>query len=515
VKIVKPKHIVIDGSSLTVEQVDAIARGGTFVEIAPKAMKAVEENRRLLDKLVVTGTPIYGVTTGIGELARVQLSPEVGEELQKRIVYSHSAATGKVIPEGNARAALLLRINTLIKGYSGVRPVLVELMLNMLNRGVTPEIYEKGSLGVSGDLSPLSMIGEVIMGEGHAYYKGRRYIGGMALRKAGLKPLTLSYKEGLGVINGSQAFTGVGALAVFDAELLAKNTLIASAMTIDCLQSAFTAFDPAVHKVRGFKGQQLVAAAIRRLTRGSQIIPDNKGKVQDAYSLRCTPQITGPSLDAIQYVRSQIETEMNAVADNPLFFTKEQQYKAAGNFHGQPCAMALDFLAIAVSEFASLSERHTNRLLNPNLSGGLPDFLVEGKGLNSGMMVAQYTQAALASENKVLSHPAVVDSISVSADQEDHVSMGPIAARKVTEIIRNTETVIGIEMMCAAQAMDFKKPLKPGKGSQVAYAEIRRHVKRLIDDRPLHPDIKAMTALVRSGQIVNAVEDEVGPLKIS
>jgi histidine ammonia-lyase len=500
---------------LTVEQVDAVARQGTFVEISAKALKAVEDNRRLLDKLVVAGKPIYGVTTGIGELARVQLSPEVGEELQKRIVYSHSAATGKVIPEGDARAALLLRLNTLIKGYSGVRPILIDLMLQMLNRGVTPEIYEKGSLGVSGDLAPLSMIAEVVMGEGHAYYKGRRYLGAVALRKAGLKPLTLSYKEGLGVINGSQAFTGVGALAIFDAERLAKNALIASSMTIDCLQSSFTAFHPAVHKLRGFRGQRLVAAAIRKLTKGSQIIPDNKGKVQDAYSLRCTPQVLGPSLDAIQYIRGQIETEMNAVADNPLFFTKEQKYRAAGNFHGQPCAMALDFLAIAMSEFASLSERHTNRLLNPALSGGLPDFLVEGKGLNSGMMVAQYTQAALVSENKVLSHPAVVDSISVSADQEDHVSMGPIAARKVTEIIRNVETVIGVEMMCAAQAMDFKKPLKPGKGSQAAYAEVRRHVKRLIDDRPLHPDIKAMTDLVKSGLIVKAVEDAVGPIQIA
>lgn len=333
------------------------------------------------------------------------------------------------------------------------------------------------------------------------------------MKAAGIKTLKLSYKEGLGLINGTQAFTGRGVLAIHDAELLAKNAIIAAGMTVDCVQSSVTCFDARVHKIRNHRGQQIAAENIRRLIAGSKTIPANKGKVQDAYSLRCIPQVLGPSLDALAYATQTHLCEMNGVSDNPLFFTKDNEYIAAGNFHGQAVAMVQDFLAIAITELGDLAERHTNRLMNPILSG-LPDFLVEGKGLNSGLMVAQYTQAALLGENRVLCHPAVVDNVSVSADQEDHVCMGSVTAMKLSSIIRNTEIIIAIQMMSAAQGLDFKLPLSPGKGTQAAYKAIRRKLKRLIDDRALYPDIDIVTEMVRSGEIVEAVEKAVGKIKL-
>ena len=332
------------------------------------------------------------------------------------------------------------------------------------------------------------------------------------MEKAGIRTWTLSFKEGLGLINGSQMMTGCGALALYDSERLFKTAQIASAMTIDVLKSVLKAFDARVHRVRPFPGQNAVAANIRTLVEGSEILAQPNPKVQDAYSLRCVPQVLGASRDALEWVRKQLEIEMNSAADNPLFFPEDNAHIAAGNFHGQPIAIALDLLAIAMSEVASLSERHTNRLLNPTLSS-LPAFLVEGRGLNSGMMVSQYTAAALVSENKVLSHPASVDSISVSADQEDHVSMGPIAARKAAEIIKNVGAVVAIELMCAAQALEFRKPLKPSKASQIVYSEIRKVAEPLIDDRPLYPDINKIAELVRSNKILNVVENEVGILE--
>jgi histidine ammonia-lyase len=507
--------VTINGEDMTVDRLAAICHQSAKVKIAPRASAAVKANRRVIERKVAAGIPIYGVTTGIGEFARISINAAQSAELQKRIVYSHSAAVGKEIPECDVRAAMALRLNTLCKGYSGVRPVIVETLAAMLNKGVHPIINEKGSLGTSGDLSPLSQMAEVVMGEGRAIYKGRRMSGGAAMKAAGIKPIVLTYKEGLGLINGTQAFTGVGALAVHSARLLAKNAIIAAGFTVDCISSAsaFSAFDPRVHKVRNHRGQQIAAENIRRLIAGSKTLPGNKAKVQDAYSLRCIPQILGASLDALDHVEKVHLCEMNGVSDNPLFFTADDVYLAAGNFHGQPVAMTQDYLAIAVSEFASLAERHTNRLLNPVLSG-LPDFLVEGKGLNSGLMVSQYTSAALVSENKVLSHPACVDSISVSADQEDHVCMGSVTAMKLTDIIRNTEIVVAIQLLCCAQAMDFRRPLTGGKGSEAAYKVIRSKVKRLINDRVLYPDINKVTELVRDGSIVTAVEKAVGAIKL-
>lgn len=507
------REVVINGQDLTVELVDAVCRGKAKIRLAESARRAIKANRDVIERKVKSGVPIYGVTTGIGEFARIQISPSQGEELQKRIVYSHAAATGDPISEDAVRAAMLLRINCLSKGYSGVRPVLVETLVQMLNRGVHPVIYEKGSLGTSGDLSPLSMMAEVVMGEGRADFRGKRMRGSAAMKAAGIKPLKLSFKEGLGLINGTQAFTGRGVLSLHDAQLLTKNAIIAAGMTADCVQSSVTCFDPRVHKIRNHRGQQVVAENIRRLIAGSKTIPANKGKVQDAYSLRCIPQVMGPTLDALAYAIQTHVYEMNGVSDNPLFFTKDNEYLAAGNFHGQAVAMVQDFLAIAITELGDLSERHTNRLMNPVLSG-LPDFLVEGKGLNSGLMVAQYTQAALLAENRVLCHPAVVDNVSVSADQEDHVCMGSVTAMKLASIVRNTEIIIAIQLMSAAQGLDFKLPLTPGKGTQAAYKAIRRKLKRLIDDRVLYPDIDIATAMVRSGEVVEAVEKVVGKIKL-
>jgi len=507
------KDVILTGDDLNIEQIDAVCRGPAIVNLSEKAKDAVTANRAVIERKVKANTPIYGVTTGIGEFASIQISPEQGEELQKRIVYSHAAAVGKAIPECDVRAAMLLRANVLAKGYSGVRLQIVETLVQMLNKRVHPVIYQKGSLGTSGDLAPLSQMAEVVMGEGWADYNGQRMPGAEAMKAAGIETLTLSYKEGLGLINGTQAFTGVGALALFDAMKLAKNTIIAAAMTFDCIGSNISGLDPRVHKIKNHRGPIVVAENLRRIIEESQTIPANKGKVQDAYSLRCIPQIIGPSLDAIMYALREHLDEINGVADNPLFFTDEDEYLAGGNFHGQAVAMAQDFLCIAVSELADLAERHTNRLLNPVLSG-LPDFLIEGKGLNSGLMVAQYSAAALVSENKILSHPAVVDNISVSADQEDHVCMGSVTAKKLTEIVRNTEIVIAIQLMSAAQALDFKRPLKAGMGTEAAYKVIRNKLEKLVNDRPLYPDIEIVTDLVRDGSIVEAVEKAVGEIKL-
>jgi histidine ammonia-lyase len=507
-------EVVLDGNSLSIEQIAAVAREGARVSVSPKAVEAVQKSRDVIERFVAEDKAIYGVTTGIGEFARIRITHEQSSELQRRIIYSHSAGTGVPQPEDVVRAAMVCRANTLAKGYSGVRVSLLDTVIEMINRNVVPYINEKGSVGTSGDLSPLSQFAEVAIGEGRAWYKGELLPGGEAMERAGIKPTDLTYKEGLGLINGSQMMTAGAALLIYDAERILKNAAIASAMALDALRAVDRPFFPLVHRVRPFRGQNAVAANLLRLFEGSEIMANKTGKVQDGYSMRCTPQIMGPSYDTAEYVRTIVNTEVNAAADNPLFFGEENEYFAAGNFHGQGIGMAVDFLCIAMSEVANLSERHTNRMLNPVLSG-LPDFLVEGKGLNSGLMVSQYTAAALVSENKVLSHPASVDSISVSADQEDHVSMGPIAIRKCTEILKNVRTVLAIEMMSAAQAYEFHGGRRPGKGTAVAYDLIRKKVPPLKDDRVLHPDIEAIRQMVEDCSILEAVESEVGPLLLA
>jgi len=516
--------ITIDGKHLTIEQVEQVARKGAVVELDASAYRRMEASQAIVDRLVRENAAVYGVTTGIGEFARIRISQEQCEELQRRIIYSHAAGTGDVQPPDVVRAAMLARLNVLAQGCSGVRPICAEAFRALLNNGIAPVVYEKGSVGCSGDLSPLSQLALVILGEGEAFVDGKRIPGGEALAQAGLMPLRPTYKEGLGLINGTQMMTGEAALLLCDTARLYKNALIAYAMALDALKAVERAYHPAVHAARPYPGAIATAAALRQLFAESEILADPSGKVQDGYSMRCTPQIFGPSLDTYHHVRQQVETELNSAIDNPLFIPEEDAYFAAGNFHGQGVAMAMDFLAIATAECASLAERHTNRLLNPVLSG-LPDFLVEGKGLNSGLMVAQYTQAALVSENRVFCHPAVVDNVSLSADQEDHVNMGPVAVRKYKEILKNTQVVVAIEMYAAAQAMDFRlrgmtrtgvdaKPARPGKGTGAAYSLIREHVPFLEDDRPLVFDIEKIAALVRTNAVVEAVESAVGEIML-
>ncbi|MFH1313848.1 MAG: histidine ammonia-lyase [Candidatus Eisenbacteria bacterium] len=502
--------VQIDGERLKIEDVHEVARNHARVKLAPKAARAVVRCRKTVEDLVAEGQLIYGVTTGIGELSRVRVPPEVGEELQKRIVYSHSAGVGDFFEEDEVRGAMLLRANLLAKGYSAVRLSTLRTLIKMINKNVIPAINEKGSVGTSGDLSPLSQMAEVVMGEGRAFYKGKLMSGKKAMATAGIKPVNLSFKEGLGLINGTQMFTACGALRLYDAIKLAKTAMIASAMSADALRTPLGGYDKRVHEIRPYNGQNIVAANLRKLLRGSRLA--GKGtKVQDAYSLRCIPQVYGPSVDALHYARQQIEIEMNSAVDNPLFFSADRERISCGNFHGQPVAMVLDLLAIAVSEIGGLSERHTNRLMNPNLNVGLPAFLVKGEGLNSGLMVAQYTAASLCSENKLLSHPAIVDNFSMAADQEDHVCMGPIAARKLKEIVRNVINILAIEMMSAAQALDFLDG-KPGVGTAAAYKEIRKVVRPLKQDRVLYPDIQAIAKKVAGWDILNAVEAKSGKI---
>jgi histidine ammonia-lyase len=400
-------------------------------------------------------------------------------------------------------------------GRTGVRESTLDFYIDMFNKGVVPVVNLKGSVGTSGDLSPMSQLAEVCLGEGEAFLNGERMPGGEALKRVGMKPLELTYKEGLGLINGSQMMTGEACLQLVDARRMIKAAIVAAAMMLDALKGVLKAYHPLLHGARPHPGQQCVARSLNKIFAGSEIMADKSDKVQDGYSMRCTPQVIGPAIDIWWLAKEWIERELNAPgADNPLFFADENIFLTGGNFHGQGIGLAIDYLTIAIAELADLSERHTNRLLNPVLSG-LPDFLVEGKGLNSGLMVAQYTAASLVSENKVFCHPASCDSISVSADQEDHVSMGPVAIRKFNEVLKNVANVLGIEMMSAAQAMDFRTPLKPGKGTQVAYDVIRKYVKHLDDDRVLYPDVIKCGELVWSGELVDAVEAEIGEIDIA
>ncbi|HDS30031.1 MAG TPA: histidine ammonia-lyase [Firmicutes bacterium] len=506
--------VQLDGKTLTIEQVASIAREGGKLSLTKEAREKVKAGEATVVKLVESGEAIYGVTTGIGEFARIRIDPEMGSELQKRIIYSHAAGCGDLFPPEVVKSAMVARANVMATGHTGTRESTVDFYIEMFNRGVVPVVNEKGSVGTSGDLSPLSQLAEVCLGEGEAFVDGVRMSGAEALKKVGLEPLVLSYKEGLGLINGSQMMTGEACLQLMDARRMIKSAIIAAAMTIDALKGVLKAYHPLLHAARPHPGQMTVAKYLNDIFADSEIMADKSGKVQDGYSMRCTPQVQGPTIDIWHFAKQWIERELNSAADNPLFFPEQNLHLAGGNFHGQGIGLAIDYLTIAVAELADLSERHTNRLLNPVLSG-LPDFLVEGRGLNSGLMVAQYTAASLVSENKVFCHPGSCDSISVSADQEDHVSMGPISIRKFNEVLKNVAVVIGIEAMCAAQAFDFRKPQKPGRGCKAAYDLIRKHVERLEDDRVLYPDVIKCGELVWSGELVDVVEGEIGEIDIS
>ena len=504
---------IIDGETLSINDVVSVARNFEKVELSPDARKKVMKCREFVESLVASEKVVYGVTTGFGAFDSVFISKEQSEKLQENLILSHSAAVGDPLSEDIVRATMLLRANSLSKAYSGVRVEIIETLIIMLNGGVHPVIPEKGSLGASGDLANLAHMVLVMLGKGEAFYKGDRMSGKDAMERAGISTVKLSSKEGLALINGTQVTTAIAALLVNDSEILVKTSEITASMSLEALKGTARAYDEKVSMVRPHRGQITCADNLRRLTVQSEIMESHRydKKVQDAYSLRCIPQIIGATRDALSFVKEKVEIEINSATDNPLLFPEEDEVISCGNFHGQIIAISLDFLGIAISEIASVCERRIERLVNPYLSE-LPAFLTEKEGLDSGFMVAQYTAAALVSENKVFAHPASVDSIPTSANKEDHVSMGMGAALKALKIFENASYVVAIELLCSAQGLDFRKPLRAGVGAEAAYKLVRSRIPHLKDDRILHHDINQARDMVLKGEVVSAVEDVVGEL---
>ncbi len=506
----------VDGQSLTLAGVVAVARGRVPARLAPAARDAVARSRDQVTTLVAAGEPVYGITTGVGRLAEVVISAEESRELQHNLLASHAAGVGRPMDRDAARALVLLRANALARGHSGVRPELVEHLLELVNRDVCPVVPEQGSLGASGDLQPLAHMALVLVGAGEAWVGDRRLPGGRALAEVGLAPVSLEAKEGLALINGTQFMTAVGGLAAWDAGVVRRTADVAAALTAEAWRGIAAAYDPRLHAVRPHPGQTAVASNLRRLLEGSRSVSrPGELRVQDPYSLRCVPQVHGAVRDALAFTAVSLEREINAATDNPLLFPEAGVVLSGGNFHGQPVAVALDLLAVALAGLGNMVERRVDRLTNPELSG-LPPFLVPRGGLHSGLMLAQYTAAALAAENKLLAAPASVDSIPVSANQEDHVSMGAAAARKARDAVRNLAHLVGIELLCACQALDLRYPkgLEAwlGKGTLAAYRAFRERVAFLDADRELGPDLEAAGRLVLEGRVLAAAEAAVGPL---
>ncbi len=509
------KPLQSDGNSLSIGDVYRVACEHVPVKFSQKAVRSMARSRKLVDQWVKQDAVIYGVTTGFGEFGNVRVSLNDLEALQRNLVMSHSAGTGDLLPPEVVRAMMLLRANALAKGYSGIRLETAEILLDFLNKNIVPLIPSQGSVGSSGDLVQLAHLVLTLLGKGKVLYRDEVMDSSLALKKAGIKPVSLQAKEGLALINGTQMMTAYAALSVHETRNLARQADIAAALSVEALKGTDRAFDPRIHSLRPYRGQKTVAANMLRLMKGSEIRESHRGhhgKVQDAYSLRCIPQVHGASRDAIDYVYDVVSVEINSATDNPLIFPKERDYLEGGNFHGQPVALAMDFLGIALAELANISERRIERLVNGSLSG-LPRFLTSTGGLNSGLMIAQYTAASLVSENKVLAHPASVDSIPTSANQEDHNSMGSISAQKAWRILHNVQNVIAIEMMVASQGIDFHRPLKCGRGTEPAYHTIRRHIDHLESDRVIYLDIQKSLALVRSGRILQSVERSAGKLE--
>lgn len=509
-------EVRLDGCSCTLEDIVAVARKGASVVFDEDAAGRMTRSRLVVERCVDEELVRYGITTGFGKFCNVVISSEENSALQKNLVMSHACGQGEPLPREVVRAMMALRVNALAVGNSGARPTVARLLVDMLNADIVPVVPEKGSLGASGDLAPLAHIALVLIGLGEAFVGDERLPGAKALSEAGLHPLVLEAKEGLALINGTQAMTAIGALAVQDSQDLYRTISIASALSFQALRGIIDAFDPRVHELRRQKGQIACAADMRRLLKGSRLTTrQGEQRVQDAYTLRCIPQVHGASLDAVEYSAVVIGRELNAVTDNPIIFpallgsAEPGDIISGGNFHGQPIALAMDFLGIACSELADISERRIERLVNPSLSEGLPAFLTTLGGLNSGFMIVQYAAASLVSENKVLAHPASVDSIPSSANQEDHVSMGTIAARKARSIIDNAQRVVAMELASACQALDLraiqmgipgiKALLSPMTAS--AYDLVRSVVKRLDGDRVMYPDLDAVRALVAGGSI--------------
>ncbi len=503
------------GEPLSLADVDAVARGAG-VSFEEPARARVRAARAVIDRAVAEGRTIYGVTTGFGALADTSVPPERAAELQHGIIASHATAVGRPLSRREARAMLLLRAHVLALGYSGVREEVIELMVAMLNRDVVPVVPEQGSLGASGDLAPLAYLALPIIGHGEVLVgEDRREPSLEAFARAGLRPLDLQAKEGLALVNGTQGMLAIGVLALSRAENLTRTADVVAAMTIEAALGTDAPFDARLHALRPHPGQTASAANLRRLLDGSPIRESHRDSphlVQDAYSLRCTPQVHGATRDAAAYVRGVLEVEVNAVSDNPIVLPDDDEVRSGGNFHGMPVAVAADTLALSLVSLASISDRRLYRLLDPKSSNGLPPFLVPESGLNSGFMLVQYTGASLVSECKSLAHPASVDSIPSSAGQEDHVSMGMIAARHAREIVENAETVLALEALAGAQALDLRAPLAPGPATHAVHDLIRSRVPFVEHDREFGPDIEATVALVRDGALVDAAASVVGDL---
>ncbi len=506
------RTIDLTGEDLTLADVWEVAVEGAAARLSERAHERMRAARQLLES--IRGEHTYGVNTGFGRFVSAHIPDELAEELQVRLLRSHACGVGEPYPDDVVRAALLLRANALAKGYSGAHITTVELLVECLNRGVLPVVPSRGSVGASGDLAPLAHLALPLIGEGEAWVDGKRLDGAGALRKVGLQPIRLATKEGLSLVNGTQFMTAMAALGVVRLRRLAGTADVACALSLEALQGSRSSFQPAVHRSRPLEGQQHAAANIWLLLDGSAIIESHRwcDKVQDAYSLRCAPQVHGACRDLLDYVVHTVTVELNAATDNPLVLVDEGEVVSNGNFHGQPLAFALDAMAMAAAELANISERRIERLVNPSLSEGLPPFLIEEGGLNSGFMIPQYVAASLVSENKVLAHPASVDSIPTSAGQEDHVSMGNAAGLKALRVLDNAERTLAIELLAGTQAVEFLAPLRPGRGVRAAHDFVRTLSPRLEEDRSLGADIEHVASAIRSGAVVDAVELQVGAL---
>jgi len=501
------KTLMLDGQALTLAEIEAVALGGLVVGIAPAALKRVGVSRDRIEGILAEGQTVYGVNTGFGKLADVRIPADKLAQLQTNLVRSHSAGVGQPLAEVEVRAMLLLRANVLAKGFSGCRAAVVELLVAMLNAGVHPVIPEKGSVGASGDLAPLAHLALVAIGEGEAFYKGSRMAGGQALLQAGLTLLALEAKEGLALLNGTQAMTAVGALAVARALRVAKVADLAGAMSLEALMGTPAAFDKRIHEARPHTGQMAAAAHLMTLMAGSEIREahrEHDSRVQDAYCLRCMPQVHGAVRGVLEHVRGVLEIESGSATDNPLVFPGTDgngggDVLSGGNFHGAPLAYAFDYAAIAMTDLASMTERRIDRLLNPDINEGLPPFLSPDPGLSSGFMMAQIVAAALINECQVLAHPSSTGSIPTSGGKEDHVSMGMTGAVKLRQIVENAERIAAIELMCAAQGLECRRPLKASGYMERAHDAVRAVVPRLDQDRVLAPEIEALAGAVRAG----------------
>lgn len=492
----------LNGQRLTLKQIADVAEARDEVRLSSEASARAEASRRVVQSIVDEGRTVYGVNTGFGKLSDFSIDRTQIAELQLNLVRSHACGLGSALSESESRAMLLLRANVLARGFSGARPVVIEQLISMLNRGVTPVIPEKGSVGASGDLAPLAHLALTVIGEGEAFFRGERLPGAEALKRAGLDPLVLEVKEGLALLNGTQAMGAVGGLALYHAERLSRMADVAGAMTLEGLKGTPVAFDERIHAARSHHGQIAVAAHLRELLSGSEIRQshlENDPRVQDAYSLRCMPQVHGAVRSALKHACEVVEIESGSATDNPLVFTDTGEVLSGGNFHGAPVALVLDYAAIALTDLMSISERRIDRLVNPDLNEELPPFLTSQPGIASGFMMMQVTAVALLNEAKVLAHPASIDNVPTDGGKEDHVSMGMTAATKLRSIVMNAELVTAIELVTAAEALEYRAPLLPGKGAKAAYDVVRSLVPRLDRDRSMSADIEKVANAIRQG----------------